>query len=565
MKEAIRFLVLASVLAMCACGGGSNSPVDGSASPYAQMAARPATASAEPTAARTVPDPLCLADYLGTTGLLQAVPDPGLGVPTALTGGGPVEPAIAATLPDFVYLRDNRESYNATHYFALREGNIYLKANRELTGVDEPWRHLLMPGCLQGQATSISVDGTVILALNAARWIYTLDTSSYGPMSAGWTRRWGAFFWTDQGQQLPDDVTTWATSSLAGDDKTYIDSAGRPQSVFGILTLYALRGDGLRIIYLDPWLASDESREVCGPERGTVAMAGLSGSGSTVMAVSRTGAIYTRLYEFDSSGGNSLFFDYSWQDQDGVAAPLFQLPAADWTQQPRVPGRITERVSIRKLPPDTVHRVLRVEGLDDAGHTGFWQKDLVDAAWHFTRTDEPLRGTVLPWSGITHYQPEDSRYAGTIDGWDAEVLDFNPYCSPATLRLQIGSGAPTDFILHSTDGLRQERRARGLTSQPHVYRSAVEVPKALWNRREQQSPEVQTFLSQHFGNQRFLTGPLSATAATLQITMPCWTLQRQTTIADAVVPTLPPDFGVYVAEILSAQEEGRAPGFCSPL
>ncbi len=563
MQRAFRFLASLSVSALCACGGNGSLPA--SAPPYAAMAARPAADAAVPAAARTTPDALCAVDYLGTTGLLQAVPDPGLGVPTALTGGGSAAPAIAATLPDFIYLRDNRESYNATHYFALREGNIYLKANRELTGIDEPWRQLLMPGCLQGQATSLSVDGTVILALNASRWIYTLDTASYGPMSAGWTRRWGAFFWTDLGQQLPPDVKTWATSSLAGDDKTYIDSAGRPQAVFGILTLYALRSDGLRITYLDPWLPSDESREVCGPERGTVAMAGMSGSGSTVMVVSRTGAIYTRLYEFDSSGGNSLFFDYSWQDQEGVAAPLFQLPALDWTQQPRVPGRITERVSIRKLPPDTVHRVLRVEGLDAADHTGFWQKDLTDAAWRFTRTDEPLRGAVLPWSGITHYQPEDSRYAGTIDGWDAEVLDFNPYCSPATLRLQIGSGVPIDLILHSTDGLRQERRARGLSAQPHVYRSAVEVPKALWDHRDQQRPEVQTFLSQHFGSQRFLTGPLSATPAKLQITMPCWTLQRQTDIANAVVPTLPPDLGVYVAEILSAQEEGRAPGFCSPL
>ena len=104
----------------------------------------------------------------------------------------------------------------------------------------------------------------------------------------------------------------------------YIDSAGRTQDVYGILTLYALRGDGLRITYMDPWLPSDESREVCGPERGTVPMAGLSGSGSTVMVISRGAEVYTRLYEFDVSGGNSMFFDYSWQDQDGVASPKAQ-------------------------------------------------------------------------------------------------------------------------------------------------------------------------------------------------------------------------------------------------
>lgn len=525
---------------------------------------RPQADAAEPAEIRATPNPLCATDYLGFTGQLQSLSDPGLGIPTATDGGAPAEPAIAATLPGFVYLRDTQESYNATHYYAVREGDIYLKANRELTGIDEPWRQLLLPSCLQGQVSHLSVDGTVILALDGERWIYTLDTANYGPLTTSWTRRWGAFFWTDPGEQVPADVTHWATSHLAGEDTTYIDSAGREQDVFGILTLYALRGDGLRITYMDPWLPSDESREVCGPERGTLAMAGLSGSGSTVMVVTRSGEIYTRLYEFDVSGANSMFFDYSWQDQDGAAAPLFQLPAPEWIHHPRIPGAITNRLSLRKLPPDTVHRVIRVEGQDAAGQTGYWEKDLTEAGWRFVATGEALRGTPLPLPGPSRYEPEDMAYGGTIAGWNAEVLNFNPYCSPATLRVHIGSGPPTDLVLHTTDGLRQERRARGLNAQPHVYRSAIEVPKALWNALVGQPTEVRDFVQQHFGAQRFLTGPLSATPGTLQITMPCWTLQRPTEIPDALLPSAPPDFGVYVAEIRSAEEEGRTPGACLP-
>jgi hypothetical protein len=558
----IRSALLTASLALGLCACGSSTPVGDAASVDADLAQRPQVDAAEPTEIRTIPSPLCLADYLGTTGQLYALPDLGLGLPTAIDGGAPATPEIAATLPDFVYLRDTQESYNATHYFAVREGNIYLKANRELTGIDEAWRRMLQPGCLENRVTAVSADGTAILALDSGRWIYTLDTVPYGPLTTGWTRRWGAFFWTDLGEQLPADVSAWATSHTSGDDKIYIDGAGREQDVYGILTIYALRSDGLRITYMDPWLPSDESREVCGPERGSVALAGLTGSGSTVMVISRTGEIYTRLYEFDVSGANTLFFDYSWQDQDDVAQPLFQLPAPEWIHHPRVPGQVSQRVSLRKLPPDTVHRIMRIEGLDGSGHNGYWEKDLTETAWHFTRTDEPLRGTLLPWPGATHYQPEDGSYTGEIEGWAAEVPNFNPYCSPTTLRLQIGSGAPTDLILHSTDGLRQERRARGLNAQPHVYRSAVEVPRALWNARDELPEEVRSFLSQHFGSQRFLTGPLSATPGSLQITMPCWTLHRSTDVADSVLPSL--DLGIYVAEILAAQEEGRAPGVCLP-
>jgi len=76
---------------------------------------------------------------------------------------------------------------------------------------------------------------------------------------------------------------------------------------------------------------------------------------------------------------------------------------------------------------------------------------------------------------------------------------------------------------------------------------------------------VRDFIANHFGSQRFLTGPLSATPGTLQITMPCWTLTRASDVADALLPSGVPDLGVWVAEIRSAQEEGRMPGACAPL
>lgn len=116
--------------------------------------------------------------------------------------------------------------------------------------------------------------------------------------------------------------------------------------------------------------------------------------------------------------------------------------------------------------------------------------------------------------------------------------------------------------MHTTDGLRQERRARGLDAQPRVYRSAIEVPVALWNARKQLPAPVQDFLVDHFGTQRFLTSPVAVTPGTLQITRPCWTLRRETDVADAALPSILPDLGVYVAELQAAEEEGRIPAVC---
>ncbi|PTU29039.1 hypothetical protein [Stenotrophobium rhamnosiphilum] len=559
---AIKITSAASIgLAIFLTACGSSSPVD----QQAATKPRPVITDTGPASGtRTLPDPLCVDDYLGTTGLLASLPiDHGSLGPDAIEGGAAAEPSIAVTLPARVHLRGTRESYTAKHYVAVREGRLFVKANEEVTGTQEMWREMLVPRCLQGKVSEVSADGTVVLALNQARDIYSWDSANYGPGASGWTRRWGAPFWTDMGEAIPADVRDWATSHTSGssDDVNYIDSAGREQAIYGILTVYALRGDGLRITYMDPWLPSDESREVCGPERGTVPMAGLTGSGSTVMVVGRDGRIYTRLYEFDVSGGNAVFFDYSWQDQENVAAPLLQLPAPDWIAHSTIPGRFTNRLSLRKLPPDTRHRIMRVEGWDSSGRTGYWQKDIAERKWKFVRTDEAIRGTEMPLQDTARYLPEDSRYSGNIDGYAAEVLDFNPYCSPATLRLQI-EGKPLDLVLHSTDGLRQERRARGLDGNPHVYRSAVEVPKAIWNKLDTQPAAVQTFIRAHFGSKRFLTGPLSATPGKLQIAQPCWTLRRDSDVLDLPVPF--PDAGIIAAEVLAAQEEGRLPAVCLP-
>src|SRR3546814_2619506 len=54
-------------------------------------------------------------------------------------------------------------------------------------------------------------------------------------------------------------------------------------------------------------------------------------------------------------------------------------------------------ISVHKVGTNMDHRILRVEG-EDGGHTGYWEKDYQDMNpddWRFTRTDRPLRGTLL--------------------------------------------------------------------------------------------------------------------------------------------------------------------------
>lgn len=565
MNNYRRYATVLLALTLTACGSRSMPPTDAgddTSLPPAERA--PSTLESRFPGIRTVPNLLCPEDYLGTTGLLT---------PTLLDAaryspvdGGPEAPAdIAAQLPRDMHLRGRQQSYDGRLYYAVHEGRIYVKANRDATGIDEPWRQLRLPRCLDGQVSEISADGTVLIALNAQRHIYTLDYANGAIGSGGWTRRWGPFFWTDLGGWIFDDVRDWAATHFTGGDEYFVDGGGRRQAPAGILNVFLLRGDGLRITYIDPWLPMDESREVCGPERGTTVIAGLSGSGSTAMIVTSQGEIYTRLYEFDVSGGNAVLLDYSWQDQDGVENPKIQLPAPDWIRHPRVPGRITDRVSLRKLPPGTEHRVMRIEGTDAGGNTGFWEKDLAQTRssdWRFTLTGESLQGRTLPLPGPHRGTPEDFRYDGVIDGHAAQLLDFNPYCSPSTLRVDL-NGTPLDLEVHATDGLRQERRARGLDHWPRYYRAAVMVPKPLWQRRAELPAAVQDFIARHFGERRVLETELYATLGRVQLAQACWTFTRE---GGGLLEhlTQPPmvDPGELLAILLAQQEDGRLPRLC---
>src|SRR3546814_19798246 len=93
----------------------------------------------------------------------------------------------------------------------------------------------------------------------------------------------------------------------------------------------------------------------------------------------------------------SLFFEYAYEDQRGVSDPAIQLPTFDWLQQPKIPGAITQNISVHKVGTNMDHRILRVEG-EDGGHTGSWEKDYQDMNpddWPFPRTDPPRPGTRL--------------------------------------------------------------------------------------------------------------------------------------------------------------------------
>jgi hypothetical protein len=512
-------------------------------------------------------DPACLGLVGGSTGLLVA----GGSIPSGdqlagRPGGfGPVAGgAVAATLPTAVRLKTQRETFGDDFAFALRDGRMYVvraEQGRALRG--ERWHALELPACLDGHVQEISADGHLLLAVGRQRQLYAHDIPAKDLSPERWTWRWGPYFWTGMGIRLFGDVRRWAASELTSQE-TFTDSSGHRRKPLGVATAYLLRGDQRRITYLDPWLPTDESREVCGPRRGTLPLAGLSGSGSTVFVVGRRGELYTRIYDFDVSGANTVFGDYSWQRGRPASDARWQLPGPAWVRQPAPPGVITDRIAISKTGSGSDDRVLRVEGRDSRGRDGYWEKPIASrrrGAWHFVATAARLGGRRLPLGGrAPRFAPNNRRYAGTIAGTPAEILDFNPECSPATLRVHVAGAPPLDLVLHSSDGLRQETRAHGLSDTPREYNGAIEVPAAALALPA--SDPRRAWVQAQLGGRPMTTAPIAVTTTRLRFLAQCWQLTLNGAQARADVPRVPPDLGAAFARLTEQQKDGRGPSPC---
>jgi hypothetical protein len=460
---------------------------------------------------------------------------------------GPAAPA--GLLPDRVDLRTPTQTFNTSFFFALREGRIWFRPRGAGGG---PWRRMPLPACFGGKVEAISADGNLLVAVDGGRRIYTMDNARQNPLAWNWTSRFGPPLWVNaSGQKIPADANGWQLSALSSvEDETWTDPAGHEQTVGGgnVTTVYALRGDRRRITILDPWLPNDYSYEECGPERGRLEMEALAASGSTVFVTDRYGDLYTRLWDFDISGADNVFFRYTYEDQSGKPVPRFslpswfpatgipgldalpiQLPAPGWVKQPKVPGEITSALTIFADGAGSANRVLRVEGRDD-GETGYWEKRIGGGSWTFHPTGEPLSAEVLdngpddastdalgPSTGLDFVRP-----AG--DGFSASVLDFTSACTPSTLRVTVAGAPPFDLVLHTVDALRQEPRAEGLAVGWRQQLGTIEVPPALLEPGV--AEPVKVFIARWFGAKRFTATDVSASAEALVLAQPGWRLER---------------------------------------
>ncbi|QLY31576.1 hypothetical protein H0264_04355 [Nocardia huaxiensis] len=467
----------------------------------------------------------------GGCGLIGTVGTPELGADDT-TAGLEALPAANIALPEQIYFRTSAESFNRRWSFSARDGHIYVKEAAAQGG----WRNLPLPGCMEGRIAGVSADDDEVMAIDRDGRFFTMDHALSAPEDWNWSERYGTPLWTGAGNTLPAGTLDWTWSVLSpNEDHVWRDNAGNDHPVGGakVSHVFALTGGGSRISYVDPWLPVDHSYEFATPANGRFRAVKLSTSASTTLVVNRFGDLYTRLYDFDISGADKVFFRYSYEDQRGLPeAPdmlseridsryaAIQLPAPDWVRQPKVPGEITDRISVHKTGIGSDARELRVEGRSD-GRTGYWVKTLTAAQWSFVPTDQPLAGNPLQnttddRSIDDSIQPSPYSYAGSAGTWTASVENFDVSNTP-TLRIDFGDGARLDLILHTVDGLRQLPQQQGIGTQARRFDGTIEVPAEVLGSLATQPDSVRQFLASALGGRRFTDTAVDVTVSEFRI------------------------------------------------
>ena len=467
--------------------------------------------------------------------------------------------------PQRVELRTETTQFNRHWDFALVWHRLITRPH----GSARSWRTVPLPTCLRNRLVAISLDDDELVGVDRRGWIYTMDNVNQSPRLWNWTSAWGAMLWTAPGRTLPDQRTGgWALSVTSpSDNRAYQDIAGRvhPSGQAKMTMIPALTGGGSRITYADPWLPNDDSYEVGGPLGGRFRSTSLSAAASTMFVINRYGDMYTRTFDFDSSGSDSVFFRYSWDSQDGKPSAgdlttetwdrskaAVQLPAPDWAHQPKIPGEITSTITVVSTGPGVERRELRVAG-QRGGAAGFWHKDLHASSWSFTPTGGALPGTPLqnsavdrssetlappvPWNlsaslpsrkaavdgemlldiGLP-YSVVDPRLLDRVgphaprSGYRLDVKAFDPAATTRRAVVVTPSGSRIDVLLHTADGMRMTPSKPGLTSAPRHLIGAVELDDATAS-----GPAVKAFVRDWMEGKSIAPITLSATSTDLVI------------------------------------------------
>jgi hypothetical protein len=399
----------------------------------------------------------------------------------------------AAPLPEEVLVPTPTEAIGLGQLWAVRDGKLWVKPTRP--GAPAGWRPYKdtgLPPDTKRPVVAIFADEDEHLT------VATDDGLLHHHENGAWHSLWGLPSlpedpWAGRAPlALPVPLKTLRAGQVAYSMRHrnvlyYEDIRGQQfhWGDVGCTSLFVLdERDDTRILFADPWIPPDFSREVCGPRitdgegaTSSVRLAAIAASASTLFVVARDGALFTRFDDYDHNGGTPLL-PYSYAETAPQALPgtdpsssiqIRALPGEDW--RPVVPiaregrGRISRHIAVLQTGVGNRARELRVVGDDASGRRGLYRKELEAPAWRFEPRDiavadddwiDPRAPALAPvpalsFQGFVRGKERAGARARRFGDVSARTDDFWFHCSPFTLTLTVGQ-REVKILVHAVDG-----------------------------------------------------------------------------------------------------------------
>ncbi len=230
--------------------------------------------------------------------------------------------------------------------------------------------------------------------------------------------------------------------------------------IAGCTSVYVLSEDGQHLLFADPWIPADFSRELMLPvvpsENGEhqVVAESVAASASTVVVIDRAGDVFVRFDDYDHNGGTP-FYHYSYAatapeplrgDDPASELQVRVLPGFAWKKLPSIEragaARVSRRIAVTQTGVGNAARVVRVAGDNAAGARGVYELslDAPTVGWRFVPGDVALDAEEwLSPSTPARVKKPALAYQGFITG-------------PSTKRAELPPGAivaaTDDFWFH---------------------------------------------------------------------------------------------------------------------
>lgn len=454
--------------------------------------------------------------------------------------------AEAPPLPQDIFIKTPTQSFNSRYYYALHQGRIWIKPNRQVTGKDTPWQLMGCEGLpckpddpefvVPEAIVEISADADELTSIDNKGYFYVRTSKGPGWFSKDeWVMKHG--FPKDK-MQLSKSFAQKRAMSMGRRHYDVMwhedmDNNVHHYGTMGTSSIYLLDPNGYEIWYTDNGLPADFSNQLCGPERGAFVAENLQASAGTLFVINRAGEMYTHMNDFDLNGGTSMFISYTYTPQPfrpedkgtdyNTHLTPWRIPTSEWVKQPPLPlskkARGSTQISILQNGHGNAARELRVAGRNAEGKHGYWSKGIMDKQWQFV--EAPLQISPEQWTEpdrpALRVPLQDLKYQGRGLTNDPEypvymeLLNFNLHCSPATLRIWYKQ-QPYDLTLHSIDAwINVQRQDPGRDGTPQLMLGTLEVPQALQQKIEQEGLEP---LPEPYGSLHLKTFQLQLAATT---------------------------------------------------